>query len=57
MNALITKVNSPSVSTSSGRDRMIRIGRITAFTTPKISATIRSATQSWRLGWGPAAAR
>ena len=40
--ALMTRVKRPSVSTVIGRDRVERIGRMTAFTTPKmIAAMIR----------------
>ena len=50
MNALMTKMNKPRVMISNGSDRRIRIGRITAFTKPKIKATINSVTQSLVVG-------
>jgi hypothetical protein len=36
MNPLITRVNKPRVMIFSGRVRMIKMGRITAFTIPKM---------------------
>jgi hypothetical protein len=50
MNALMTKMNKPRVRISNGSDRRIRIGRITAFTKPKIKATINNVTQSFVVG-------
>ena len=50
MNALITKMNKLRVMISNGSDKRIRIGRITAFTKPKIKATISSVTQSLVVG-------
>jgi hypothetical protein len=50
INALMTKMNKPRVSIPNGSDSRIRIGRITAFTKPKIKATISSVTQSFGGG-------
>ena len=46
MSALITKVKSPRVITVRGKDSSLTIGRISALTTPKITATMRTPKMS-----------
>src|SRR5690242_9858608 len=55
--AFTTNVNRPRVRMLIGRVKSSTSGRMRTFTNPKISATMISVSQSWRVGWPVAALR